>query len=95
MIDCEGICNVNEITRNAAKNSVELREFDDFYYRNQFRVFDSEACEFIALGHGGQYIYVNMERDLVGVFLSSGLHKKHSAYPVNLMRELDQLVSDN
>lgn len=57
------------------------------FYRSQFRVLDPGAGEIIAVGASGQMIYVNIEQQLVGVFLSTGAGEMDNAQ-VDLMRQL-------
>lgn len=70
----DDILNADDATRAAFRNSPEQRNLgDSAFYRNQFRVLDSDKGEFVALGAFGQLIYINMDRDIVGVYLSTSL----------------------
>lgn len=70
-----------------AQSSERARFGNQAFYRNQFRVLDSEAGEFIALGAFGQTIYVNMQRNIVGVFLSTNL-RSPTADQIALLRQI-------
>ena len=59
------------------------------YYRNHFRVLNGERGEFVAQGHMGQRIYVNMESNAVAVFLSVTPSRPLRDFQVDLIREID------
>ena len=59
------------------------------FYRNHFRVLNGERGEFVAQGHMGQRIYVNMESNVVAVFLSVTPSRPLREFQVDLVREID------
>ena len=59
------------------------------FYRNHFRVLDDESGEFVAQGHMGQRIYVNMDANVVAVFLSVTPSRELRDYQVDLVREIN------
>ena len=59
------------------------------FYRNHFRVLNGERGEFVAQGHMGQRIYVNMESNVVAVFLSVTPSRPLRNFQVDLIREID------
>ena len=59
------------------------------FYRNHFRVLNGEQGEFVAQGHMGQRIYVNMESNVVAVFLSVTPSRPLRNFQVDLIREID------
>lgn len=84
--------NGDEAVRAAFENSRErTRLGDQAFYRNQFRVIDSEAGEFVALGAFGQLIYVNMNLDVVGVFLSTNL-RSSTPQQISIFRQIGALT---
>ncbi|MCY3939488.1 MAG: serine hydrolase [Gammaproteobacteria bacterium] len=59
------------------------------FYRNHFRVLNGERGEFVAQGHMGQRIYVNMESNVVAVFLAVTPSRPLRSFQVDLIREID------
>ena len=86
----EDTVNGSDSVRAAFRNSPERRRLgDQAYYHNQFRVVDSQAGEFVARGAFGQMIYVNMARNIVGVFLSTNL-RSSSADLISVFRQIGE-----
>lgn len=62
----------DENARRAWQNSDEGKDYKDtIFYRNQFRVGDSDKGIYFGLGAKGQMIYVNTAEQMVGVFQST------------------------
>ncbi|MDE0454089.1 MAG: serine hydrolase [Gammaproteobacteria bacterium] len=59
------------------------------FYRNHFRVLNGERGEFVAQGHMGQRIYVNMESNVVAVFLAVTPSRPLRNFQVDLIRQID------
>lgn len=59
------------------------------FYRSHFRVLNGERGEFVAQGHMGQRIYVNMESNAVAVFLSVTPSRPLREFQIDLVREID------
>ena len=59
------------------------------FYRNHFRVLNGERGEVVAQGHMGQRIYVNMESNVVAVFLSVTPSRPLREFQIDLIREID------
>jgi CubicO group peptidase (beta-lactamase class C family) len=86
----DDIRNGDESVRSAFANSPERALFGDgTFYRNQFRVLSSDEGEFIALGAFGQLIYVNMARDIVGVFVSA-TGQRTVVTQIDLLRQIGE-----
>ena len=84
----------DEAARAAFERSPERAMLgNQSFYRNQFRVLNSEEGEFIALGAWGQMVYVNMDRSIVGVFLSTHL-RGSPADQVALLRQFGEMAHD-
>jgi len=64
------------------------------FYRNHFRVLSGERGEFVAQGHMGQCIYVNMESNAVAVFLSVTPSRPLREFQIDLIREIDSSLGD-
>lgn len=92
----EDIRNGDSVARQAWQDKREKRVFGKTaYYRNQFRVLDYSVGEFMAMGAMGQSIYINMDNDLVGVFLSTTKDRmtpKAGAGQVAIMRQLNNVI---
>lgn len=56
------------------------------YYKNQTRVIDADKGEFIATGFMGQIIYVNQQKDFVGVVLSVQPDRRKIGHLIPLIR---------
>jgi CubicO group peptidase (beta-lactamase class C family) len=90
----DDIRNGDEFAHAAFRQSPERRRLGhQAFYRNQFRVLNSQAGEFFALGAFGQMIYINMEQDIVGVFLSTNLARSASANQVSLIRQIADAIA--
>ncbi len=59
------------------------------FYRNHFRVLDDNSGEFVAQGHMGQRIYVNMDSNVVAVFLSVTPSRALREFQIDLIREIN------
>ena len=59
------------------------------FYRNHIRVLDDNNGEFVAQGHFGQRVYVNMESNVVAVFLSVTPSRALREFQIDLIREID------
>ena len=109
MLEQEGFFNGEQILPNAWINDVRYGDQHALeawqrseeaekrpqvaFYRNHFRVINSDTGEFFAQGHFGQRVYVNMDANIVAVFVSVTPSRTVRNFQIDLVREIKSSLS--